>query len=55
MQIVTTAIEAAIWSRIIQPEKNSFSPEAARSLLELRFGERDLSRMNELAEKDQQG
>jgi hypothetical protein len=55
MQTVTTAIEAAIWSRIIQPEKNGMSPEAARFFLELQFNERDLSHMNELAEKNRQG
>ncbi len=55
MQTVTTAIEAAIWSRIIQPEKNSLSPEVARSILELRFSERELDHMNELAQKNRQG
>ncbi len=55
MQTVTTAIEAAIWSRIIQPEENSLSPEVARSLLELRFSERELAHMNELAQKNRQG
>lgn len=55
MQTITTATEAAIWTRIIEPEKNGLSPEAARSLLELRFSERDLSHMNELAQKNRQG
>ncbi len=55
MQTATTAIEAAIWSRIIQPEKNGLSPEAARSFLELRFSEQDLSHMNELAQKNREG
>jgi hypothetical protein len=55
MQTVTNKSEAAIWARIIEPEKNGLSPAAARSLLELRFGARELAHMNELAEKNQQG
>ena len=51
----TTKSEAAIWSRIIMPEKNGLSPEAARSLLELGFSEWDKARMNELAQKNQEG
>jgi len=55
MQTVTTTSEAAIWARVIEPEKNRLSPAAARSLLELRFSERDLAHMNELAQKNQEG
>lgn len=55
MHTITTATEAAIWARIIEPEKNGLSPEAARSLLELRFNDRDLVHMNELAQKNRQG
>jgi len=55
MQTITTTSEAAIWARIIEPEKNGLSPAAARSLLELRFSEWDLARMNELARKNQDG
>jgi hypothetical protein len=55
MQTVTTTSEAAIWTRVIGPEKNGLSPEAARSLLELGFSEQDKSRMNELAQKNQEG
>jgi hypothetical protein len=47
--------EAAIWARIIEPEQNGLSPEAARSLLELRFCERDVARMNDLAQKNREG
>jgi len=39
----------------MEPEKNKLSPEAARSLLELGFSERDRVRMNELARKNQEG
>lgn len=55
MQTIPTAIEAAFWARIIEPEKNGLSSEAAHSLLQLRFSERELSHMNELARKNQQG
>ena len=55
MQTVTTNSEAAIWSRVIEPENNGLSPEAARSLLELGFSERDKVRMNELAAKNREG
>ncbi len=51
----TITSEADIWARIIAPEKNGLSPEAARSLLELGFSERDRDRMNELARKNQEG
>lgn len=56
MQTITTdKSEAAIWTRIIAPEKNGLSQEAARSLLELGFSERDKERMTELAQKNQEG
>jgi hypothetical protein len=55
MPPITNAIEAAIWARIVEPDKNGLTPEAARSLLQLRFSERDLSHMNELAQKNRQG
>jgi hypothetical protein len=50
-----TSAEAAIWTRVILPEENGLSPEAARSILGLTFGERDKARMNELAEKNREG
>jgi hypothetical protein len=55
MQTLIAANEATIWTRIIEPDKNGLSPEAARSFLALRFSERDLAHMNELAEKNQEG
>lgn len=56
MQTITTnKSEAAIWTRIIAPEKNGLSSEGARALLELGFDERDKTRMNELVQKNQQG
>jgi hypothetical protein len=55
MRRVATSSEAAIWARVLSPEKNGLSPEAARSLLQLGFGDRDKARMNELAGKNQEG
>jgi phosphate uptake regulator len=47
--------EAAILSRILKPEHDDLSPEAARSLLKLEFDPDDLSRMHELALRAQAG
>src|SRR5262245_19411554 len=51
----TTSSEVAIWARVISPEKNGLSPEAARSVLELTLGEKDKARLAELAEKCNEG
>jgi hypothetical protein len=55
MQTLAATGEAAIWTRVIGPEKNGLTPEAARSLLKLGFSDQDKSRMNELARKNQEG
>ena len=47
--------EAAIVGRLMKPDHGDFSPEAARELLSLRFGDEDQSRMQELSRKAQQG
>jgi hypothetical protein len=39
----------------MEPEKNGLSRVAAQSILKLSFTERDKARMNELAEKNQEG
>lgn len=54
MQTVATS-EAAIWARIIEPENNGLSPSAARALLKFNFSKQELARMNELAQKNQEG
>lgn len=54
MQTTATS-EAAIWARIIDPEKNGLSPAAARAILELNFSEKERAEMNELAQKNQEG
>ncbi len=47
--------EAAILGRLIRPEQDDLSPEAARSILRLEFDEQDRARMHELAVRAQQG
>jgi hypothetical protein len=47
--------EAAILSRLIRPEEDSLTPEAAEGLLRIKFEQRDLDRMHELAVKNQDG
>ena len=42
---------AAIWERILQPDK----PEKARAILDFRFSEADVDRMNGLAAKAREG
>ena len=51
----TSTTEAAIVGRLMKPDKGDFSPEAARELLGLRFGETDQRRMGELSLKSQEG
>jgi hypothetical protein len=47
--------QATIWDRVIEPEKEDLSPDAARSILRLDFREQDHKRMLELAAKGQEG
>ena len=47
--------DAAIVGRLIDPEKGDISPEAAKAILKIRFGDRDRERMHELAVKNQEG
>jgi HNH endonuclease len=47
--------EAAILGRLIRPEEDDLSPEAARSILKLDFDAHDHARMHELISKAQQG
>ena len=47
--------ETAIWERVIDPNEEDLSPEAARFLLRLDFGEPDHARMQELAQKSNDG
>lgn len=47
--------EVAIVGRLIQSDRSIFSPETAREILGLRFGEEELARILELSAKAQAG
>jgi hypothetical protein len=47
--------EAAILSRVIQPQQDDLPPAAARAFLKLAFMKADRDRMHELAVKNQAG
>lgn len=46
---------AAILTRLIQPEQDNLSPEAAQAILKLALDGEDRARMHELAVKSQGG
>jgi hypothetical protein len=46
--------DTAILSRLIRPEDDNLSTEAAEALLRIRFDQGDLDRMHELAAKNQE-
>ena len=48
------ATEAAIWARVINPS-GTLTPAVARAILKLEFNAADRERMNELAQKAQNG
>jgi len=52
---MTSPSEAAIFSRVLEPEKPMISPDAARSILGLDFTAADRERMNALAAKARAG
>jgi hypothetical protein len=45
----------AILSRVLEAHGSSFTPEAAQSILQLKFDQVDIDRMNALAEKNRNG
>lgn len=55
MSTMATNSEAAILSRLIVPDRGDLSPEAAKSILDLKFDEQDRARMHELARMGQDG
>jgi hypothetical protein len=55
MIATTLETESEILERVIAPNKSDLSPDAARSLLKLRFGANDTKRMNQLAAKARRG
>src|SRR5207248_5668363 len=54
-QTQPSSSEAAIVGRLIKPDHGDFSPEVARELLSLQFGDEDQARMRELSDKAQEG
>ncbi len=51
----TTSSESAILSRVLQPEKPSFSAAVARAILTFDFNAEDKQRMQQLSGKAQEG
>ena len=49
MSTATEHTFAEVWERTIQPERADLNPDAARYFLQLRFADKDLARMNQLA------
>jgi hypothetical protein len=54
-QVHNSSTQAGILARLIRPEDDTLTPEAAEGLLCIRFEQRDLDRMHELAMKNQDG
>lgn len=54
-QIHSSNREPAIWARLMQTPGDELSPEAAEYLLSIRFGNSDLHRMSQLAERSEAG
>jgi hypothetical protein len=54
-QIPSSLTEADIFARIVHPENGCLSQEVSRLILDLRFEVEDITRMNELAEKNNHG
>jgi hypothetical protein len=51
----TNTSEAAILSRVLEPEKPTLSPQTARDILALDFGPADKERMHQLSAKARAG
>jgi hypothetical protein len=47
--------EAQILEQVVLPDQPGMPPEFARAILDLRFDQSAVNRMNELAEKNRQG
>jgi hypothetical protein len=54
-QVTSPNTEAAILARLIQIGQDELPRGAAEYLLSIRFGDRDIARMNELSELARQG
>jgi len=51
MSTATSNHEAAIFGRLLRPDKGDLSPDLARHVLSIDFAQEDRDRMNELAAK----
>jgi hypothetical protein len=47
--------ELAIWERVFVPDPQHITPDQARYLLQVRFPQADVDRINELSAKAQEG
>ncbi len=54
-QVLAPSGEAAIWARLIESQKGELTPEAAKYLLTLRFSDEDQARVQDLADRSQEG
>lgn len=54
-EIAMSAVSTEIFSRVVQPERGSFSPELARFVLNLDFRGEDHTRYEELSGKARDG
>jgi hypothetical protein len=50
-----TSSKPTVWDRVIDPHWADLEPQAARSILRLKFTKADVARMNKLAEWNRQG
>ena len=55
MQTTYPRTESDIWTHLIQPRNGTFSKNAARAVLAIKFSDADKARMVELAEKNTEG
>jgi hypothetical protein len=55
METATLDSELSIITRLVAPERPTFAPEVARAILALSFPQEDVERMNELADKAEEG
>jgi len=54
-ELLNLNLEAAIWARLMQAQKNELSPQAAEFLLSIDFEEGDRQRMMQLADRSEAG
>jgi hypothetical protein len=55
MSAIPENTQAAIWNRVVDPDANDLSREAAESFLRIRLPDPDRERVNVLADKAREG